>query len=196
MKNLLILACGFLMSHGNTHAQSTDSTLKETGKITIRIEKNLNGKKTVIDTTFDSKNESAYKDFLDDQKIAMEDDNRSGGKSNSTQRTIELRYDQDDDSRQMKIIRVPPGVPIPPLPPLPPMPPSSSNDDENAFIFQYKTDDLDSRMEELERLIEKKYDDSDKIEKELKKYEIKIDKNKRKRKAGKTGKRIIIIEEM
>ncbi|MBP6513077.1 MAG: hypothetical protein KA347_10435, partial [Bacteroidia bacterium] len=72
MRTKTVLLIGLIIISGGMVAQTTDSKSNEKNKIKVHIEKEVNGKKTVIDTTFSSTDDAAYKTFMDEHEMKVE----------------------------------------------------------------------------------------------------------------------------
>ena len=67
------------MAGSATTAQTPDSVSSKSGKISLTIVREENGKKTVIDTSFNLSDENQYRAFLEQNNIKIEND--ASGKS-------------------------------------------------------------------------------------------------------------------
>lgn len=193
MKKIIIAAAAIsiLAFAGNTHAQNNKE--KKDKKVSIKIISEENGKKTVVDTTFNAKDDEAIEAFMKAHNI---------------------------DKPLPPVPPTPPSAPNAPkgiTPPAPPTPPKA-DDDGYSFHFDFDDkdfgafgDDLAKEMEKVKEQIEEAKEAlkqslkeikiskedlkklQDEINKELDKIDIKVDgekNNKRviiKRKTGDAG---------
>lgn len=133
MKTFHLLLGGFLMAGSATTAQTPDSVPSKSRKISLTIVREENGKKTVIDTSFNLSDESQISTFLDQNNIKIEKD--VSGKSG--QRIMKFRYDMAEKRDEKEIVIEMPASPgDPPMPPMPPLPPMPS-------IIEMETNDGD-----------------------------------------------------
>ena len=182
-------------------AQTTDSKSNEKNKVKVHIEKEVNGKKTVIDTTFTSTDDSAYKTFMDEHEMKVEVVEGKGKDGKRINKEVIVKMDDKKGNTERKMIYMHPDGPMPPMPPSPPSRPSLPEIDEEMKSFDFRWNDESGRKQD--RKIEKeirvmKMDDNNEIDwrsSDIDKY-IQDDKSTRKSRRGKNvKKRVIIIEE-
>ena len=182
-------------------AQTTDSKSNEKNKVKVHIEKEVNGKKTVIDTTFTSTDDSAYKTFMDEHEMKVEVVEGKGKDGKRINKEVIVKMDDKKGNTERKMIYMHPDGPMPPMPPSPPSRPSLPEIDEEMKSFDFRWNDESGRKQD--RKIEKeirvmKMDDNNEIDwrsSDIDKY-IHDDKSTRKSRRGKNvKKRVIIIEE-
>ena len=200
MKTFHLLLGGFLLAGSAATAQTTDSTKSKTGKISLTIVREENGKKTVIDTSFNLSDENQYKAFLDQNHIKIEKD----VPGNSGQRIMKFRYDMPDKRDEKEIViempASPGDPPMAPLPPMPPMPPmdrmeiESENGDVQVYTYRIDDDKMDKDIEALVKIMSEDGDRM-KIKKEIRRIEMRSDEPKKRSKQKKSKRKIIIIEE-
>ncbi len=201
MRTKTILLICFSIIAGALLAQTTEKKPTENNKVKIHIEKVVNGKKTVIDTTFSSTEDMAYKTFMDDHEMKVEvvEGNEKDGKK--IKKEVIVKMDDKKGNTERKMIYMHPDGPMPPMPPSPPSPPSLPEIDEEMKSFDFRWNDESGRKQD--RKIEKeirvmKMDDKNEIDwrsSDIDKY-IQDDKStKRSRRGKNVKKRVIIIEE-
>ena len=198
MKTFHLLLGGFLMAGSATTAQTPDSVPSKSGKISLTIVREENGKKTVIDTSFNLSDESQISTFLDQNDIKIEKD--VTGKSG--QRIMKFRYDMPEKRDEKEIViempASPGDPPMPPMPPLPPLPPmiEMETNDGDLQVYTYRIDD-DKMDQDIEALVKIMSDEGDrmKIKKEIRRIEMRSDEPKKRSKHKKSKRKIIIIEE-
>ncbi len=136
MKKIIIAAAAIslLVFVKSTHAQSKKE--KNDKKVSVTIITEENGKKTVIDTTFDAKDEESIEAFM---------------KSHNT------------DKPSPPVPPAPPSAPNAPIEPAPPSPPTPPEADDEYYSFHFDFDDedfdafrgdLDKEMEKVKEQIE------------------------------------------
>lgn len=201
MRTKTVLLIGLIILSGGMVAQTTDSKSNEKNKIKVRIEKDVNGKKTVIDTIFSSTDDSAYKTFMDEHEMKVEVVEGKGKDGKRINKEVIVKMDDKSGNTERKMIFISPDGPMPPMPPSPPSPPSLPEIDEEMKSFDFRWNDESGRKQD--RKIENeirvmKMDDNNEIDwrsSDIDKY-IHDDKSTRKSRRGKNvKKRVIIIEE-
>ncbi len=193
----VLLICLCIIS-GGLMAQTTDIKSNEKNKVKVHIEKEVNGKKTIIDTVFNSTDDSAYKNFMDEHEMKVEVVEGKGKDGKKIKKEVIVKMDDKKGNTERKMIFISPDGPMPPMPP---SPPSLPEIDEEMKSFDFRWNDENGRKQD--RKIEKeirimKMDDDDEMEwnsSDLDKY-IKDEKStKRSRRNKNVKKRVIIIEE-
>ena len=201
MRTKTVLLIGLIIISGGMVAQTTDSKSNEKNKIKVRIEKDVNGKKTIIDTVFNSADDSAYKNFMDKHEMKVEVVVGKGKDGKEIRKEVIVKMDDKNWNTERKMIFISPDGPMPPIPPMPPSPPSLPEIDEEMKSFDFRWNDESGRKQD--RKIEKeirvmKMDDNNEIDwssSDIDKY-IHDEKSTRKSRRGKNvKKRVIIIEE-
>lgn len=197
MKTFHLLLGGFLLAGSAATAQTTDSTKSKTGKISLTIVREENGKKTVIDTSFNISDENQYKAFLDQNNIKIEKD--VVGKNG--QRIMKFRYDMPDNHDEKQIVIEMPDTPgepsLAPLPPMPPMPPGARGEESSDVqVYTYRIDN-DKMDEDIEAIVKIIGDEGGqmKVKKEIRRIEMRSDEPKKRSRHKKSKRKIIIIEE-
>ncbi len=192
MKTFHLMLGGFMLTGLTADAQTIETTSESKGKITINIEKESNGKKTVIDTTFDLNDQQALQDFLQKQDVKV----RVYKNDSPDQRIMKYKYDTGDGESEKEItIQMAPPPPAGPGAPIPPPPPGGHK--ENVQVYSYSLDGEEGlvKLEELEKLMEDAFGKDMKVSKEIRRMEIRQEQPERKRKSKKNTRKIIIIEE-
>ncbi len=158
MKKIILaaLAIALLVLNGNIKAQNSENAKGK--KVVIKIITEENGKKTVIDTSFESTDEAAIENFM---------------KANKIKKPLPPTSP------------VPPIPPVPPVPPAPPIPPTSPyppaapeapiapDFGKEDFSFQFDFDDADENSFD-QQLMEIK----EQIENAKKEIKISLEKSK------------------
>ncbi len=180
---------GFLLAGLSAEAQTTEASKATKGKITVNIVKEIDGKITKIDTTFDLKDQDAISEFMERNQIEM----KSQGPAERKLKVMKFKSDNGsgEDEKEIEIT-------LPPMPPMPPTPPGAgeiNTENMQAYTFRFSDEDISRQLEELESLMENNPAVSGKVKKEIRKFEFYNDGDKRK-KSKKAKKRIIIIEEV
>lgn len=185
---------GFLLAGLSADAQTGDSLKASKGKITVNIMKEVNGKTTRIDTTFDLKDEQEISGFMQRHEIEMKQEHPEG----RDVRVMRFKTDGKEGDDKEITITIPPTPPGEPVPPPPPMMQNFSFSDgiSQSYSISISEDELADRLEELEKLLESTYSQDGRMKKEIRKIEIRDDDKGKHRKSKKTKKRIIIIEEV
>lgn len=201
MRTKTILLICFSIIAGALLAQTTEKKPTENNKVKVHIEKEVNGKKTVIDTTFTSTDDSAYKTFMDEHEMKVEVVEGKGKDGKKIKKEVIVKMDDKKGNTERKMIIINPDAPMPPSPPSPPMPPSIPEIDEEMRILKLSLNDENDEKQDkkIEREIRiMKMDDDDEMEwisSDIDKY-IKDEKStKRSRRNKNVKKRVIIIEE-
>lgn len=196
----VLLICLSIIS-GGMMAQTTDIKSNEKNKVKVHIEKEVNGKKTVIDTTFTSTDDSAYKTFMDEHEMKVELVEGKGKDGKKIKKEVIVKMDDKKGNTERKMIFISPDGPMPPMPPSPPSPPSIPEIDEEmkSFDFSWTGENGKKHDQKIEKEIRiMKMDDDDEMEwnsSAIDKY-IKDEKStKRSRRNKNVKKRVIIIEE-
>lgn len=178
----------------STEAQTSDSSIATKGKVSISIVKDHNGKKSVIDTTFDLGNEQAMQEFFDKQSIDVQVYKDGSREPKVLKYQMEIEGGNGDE-KEVTVV-------IPPMPPVAPVPPGTptfrpGDDNSNVHVYSFKVDPDDAaiKLDELEKLLEDAMGSEMKIKKEIKRIEIRDGQSEKKRKHKKGGRKIIIIEE-
>ena len=204
MKTKTVLLIGLSIISGGLVAQTTNSKSNEKNNVKVHIEKEVNGKKTIIDTVFSSTDESAYKSFMDEHEMKVEVVEGKGKDGKRINKEVIVKMDDKSGNKERKMIFISPDGPMPPMPPMPPSPPSPPSlpeIDEEMKSFDFRWNDESGRRQD--RKIEKeirimKLDDNNEIDwasSDVDKY-IHDDKSKKRSRRGKNvKKRVIIIEE-
>lgn len=200
MRTKLITGVALVFCTVGLFAQSTEKKSSEKNKVKIHIEKEVDGKKTVIDTTFTSTDDMAYKTFMDEHEMKVEIEEGKGKDGKTIKKEVIVKYDNKKGDEEKKMILISPDGPVPPLPPMPPTPPGA--DEELAsFNFSWVDDEGVERNDDGSRnkviKIRKMRDDKE-LEwnmEEIDKYIENSQPSKKMRKSKRAKKRIIIIEE-
>lgn len=200
MKTFHLLLGGFLMAGSASTAQTPDSVSSKSGKISLTIVREENGKKTVIDTSFNLSDENQYKAFLDQNNIKIEKD-VSGSNG---QRIMKFRYDMPEKRDEKEIViempASPGDPPMPPMPPMPPLPPmdrmeiESENGDVQVYTYRIDNEKIDEDIEAIVKIIGDEGGQM-KVKKEIRRIEMRSDEPKKRSKHKKSKRKIIIIEE-
>ena len=201
MRTKTVLLIGLIIISGGMVAQTTGSKSNEKNKIKVRIEKDVNGKNTVIDTIFSSTEDSAYKTFMDEHEMKVEVVEGKGKDGKRINKEVIVKMDDKSGNTERKMIIINPDAPMPPSPPSPPMPPSIPEIDEEMETLNFSwTDDRGEKHDEkIEKEIKvirmKDSNEMDWTSSDIDKY-IHDDKSKKRSRKGKNvKKRVIIIEE-
>ena len=204
MRTKTVLLIGLIIISGGMVAQTTDSKSNEKNKIKVHIEKEVNGKKTVIDTTFSSTDDAAYKTFMDEHEMKVEVVEGKGKDGKKIKKEVIVKMDDKKGNTERKMIFISPDGPMPPMPPSPPsppMPPSIPEIDEEMETLNFSwTDDRgekhDEKVEKEIKVIRMK--DSNEMDwnsSDIDKYLKDEKSSKRSRRNKNVKKRVIIIEE-
>ncbi len=192
MKTFHLMLGGFMLTGLTAEAQTTESASEPKGKITINIEKESNGKKTVIDTTFDLNDQQALQDFLQKQDVKVHVYNNEG----PDQRIMKYKFNDGDGSSEKEItIQMAPPFPAKPGAPIPPLPSGGYNENVQVYSYSLDGDEGKVKLDELEKLMEDAFGKDMKVSKEIRRMEIRQEQPERKRKSKKNTRKIIIIEE-
>lgn len=201
MRTKTILLICFSIIAGALLAQTTEKKPTENNKVKIHIEKVVNGKKTVIDTTFSSTEEMAYKTFMDDHEMKVEVVEGNGKDGKKIKKEVIVKMDDKKGNTERKMIIINPDGPIPPTPPSPPSPPSIPEIDEEmkSFDFSWSDENGNSKDKKIEKQIRiMKMDDNDEIawtSSDIDKFLKEEKSSKKSRRNKNVKKRVIIIEE-
>lgn len=137
MRTKTILLICFSIIAGALLAQTTEKRPTENNKVKIHIEKVVNGKKTVIDTTFSSTEDMAYKTFMDENEMKVEVIEGNGKDGKAIKKEVIVKYDDKKGSKEKKVMIINPDGPVPPLPPMPP----GVDGEAQAFNFNWTDED-------------------------------------------------------
>ncbi|MBK7682920.1 MAG: hypothetical protein IPJ26_10890 [Bacteroidetes bacterium] len=149
MRTKTVLLIGLIIISGGMVAQTTDSKSNEKNKIKVHIEKEVNGKKTVIDTTFSSTDDAAYKTFMDEHEMKVEVVEGKGKDGKKIKKEVIVKMDDKKGNTERKMMYMHPDGPMPPMPPSPPSPPSIPEIDEDMKSFEFSwTDDRGEKHDE------------------------------------------------
>ncbi|MFN0188651.1 MAG: hypothetical protein ACKVQV_08115 [Bacteroidia bacterium] len=195
MRTKTILLICFSIIAGALLAQTTEKKPTENNKVKIHIEKVVNGKKTVIDTTFSSTEDMAYKTFMDDHEMKVEvvEGNEKDGKK--IKKEVIVKVDDKKGNTERKMIFISPDGPMPPAPPSTP----ELDEAMKSFDFTWTDEDVKEKIKKMDKEIKIiKMDDSDEMQwtsSDIDKY-LNDDRTKKRSRRGKNvKKRVIIIEE-
>lgn len=185
---------GFLLTGLSAEAQTGDSLKTSRGKISVNIVKEVDGKTTKLDTTFDLKDEKSISEFMQRHHIEMKKE-MPGGKD---MRVMKFNVDDSNGEEREISISIPPGAPVPPPPPMPPSKGSVNFSDDEGVNYTIKIDgdELAEQIEDLEKMMEITYSNDGKVKKEIRRIEMRDDQGEKRRKPKKSKRRIIIIEEI
>jgi hypothetical protein len=201
MRTKTVLLIGLIIISGGMVAQTTDSKSNEKNKIKVHIEKEVNGKKTVIDTTFSSTDDAAYKTFMDEHEMKVEVVEGKGKDGKKIKKEVIVKMDDKKGNTERKMIFISPDGPMPPMPPSPPSPPSIPEIDEEmkSFDFSWTDDRGEKHDEKVEKEIKvirmKDSNEMDWNSSDIDKYLKDEKSSKRSRRNKNVKKRVIIIEE-
>lgn len=205
MRTNLLVLLGVLLYSGSTYAQRTTQKMNTNSKVKVHIEKELNGKKTVIDTTFEGADSIGYRYFMDANQMKVMTEKRKGkdGKSITKEVVVNLDENNKDMEREMTISTgpQPPMPPMPPMPPAPPTPPSLPGIDSEVAFFNFNIAEeernrLEGNTEKLVRI--KRLNDGEELNwnsHEIDEILKDAKSSRRIRKNKNAKKRVIIIEE-
>ena len=201
MRTKTVLLIGLIIISGGMVAQTTDSKSNEKNKIKVHIEKEVNGKKTVIDTTFSSTDDAAYKTFMDEHEMKVEVVEGKGKDGKKIKKEVIVKMDDKKGNTERKMMYMHPDAPMPPMPPSPPSPPSIPEIDEEmkSFDFSWTDDRGEKHDEKVEKEIKvirmKDSNEMDWNSSDIDKYLKDEKSSKRSRRNKNVKKRVIIIEE-
>ncbi|MBP6511531.1 MAG: hypothetical protein KA347_02550, partial [Bacteroidia bacterium] len=159
------------------------------------------GKKTVIDTTFSSTDDAAYKTFMDEHEMKVEVVEGKGKDGKKIKKEVIVKMDDKKGNTERKMIFISPDGPMPPMPPSPPSPPSIPEIDEEmkSFDFSWTDDRGEKHDEKVEKEIKvirmKDSNEMDWNSSDIDKYLKDEKSSKRSRRNKNVKKRVIIIEE-
>lgn len=200
MKTKMIVLNCFILCTGSLFAQTIEKKAKEKNRVTVNIVKEIDGKKTVIDTTFYTSDDSSYKEFFREHDIKMDVHEVKGKNGKTIKKEVVMHFDDEKENSERKMMFSSPVGPVPPMPPMPPMPPSPPRpeNEENSFSFNWTDEDGTEHNDEMKKVIKMKRKGQDESSMELQEIEKWMDDGKsgRKSKRNKNAKkRIVIIEE-
>jgi len=193
---MLVLNC-FILCTGSLFAQTAEKKSKEKNKVTVNIVKEIDGKKTVIDTIFYTSDDSSYKEFLKEHDVKMDVHEVKGKDGKTIKKEVVMHFDDEKENSERKMMFSSPVGPVPPMPPMPPSPPRLLNE-ENSFSFNWTDEDGKEHNDKMKKVIKMKRKGQDESSMELQEIEKWMDDGKsgRKSKRNKNAKkRIVIIEE-
>lgn len=194
-KSILLLA--MVLFTGGLIAQTTEKKSSEKNTVKVHIEKVVDGKKTVIDTTFTSTDDMAYKTFMDEHEMKVEVVDGKGKDGKTIKKEVIVKCDDQKGDQEKKVMIIKTDGLVPPLPPMPP----GVDGEVQAFNFSWTDEDgvkhesngFDEKVIKIRRTGDEKefhfeMPDIDQYLNEGKSA-------KRSRKSKNVKKRIIIIEE-
>jgi hypothetical protein len=200
MRTMKIVLMACLFCSGGLYAQTVEKKSPEKNTVKVHIEKTVDGKKTLIDTTFTSTDDMAYKTFMDEHEMKVEVIEAKGKEGKTIRKEVVVKYDDKKGNQERKVVVVSPDGPIPPIPPLPPTPPGVDGQIE-AFNFNWVDED-DIKIDgdgNGERIIKiRRSSDDDEFQwnmAEIDEFIKKSKPSKRMKRNKRAKKRIIIIEE-
>ncbi|MBK9637762.1 MAG: hypothetical protein IPO63_08045 [Bacteroidetes bacterium] len=154
----VLLICLSIIS-GGMMAQTTDSKSNEKNKVKVHIEKEVNGKKTVIDTIFSSTDDSAYKTFMDDHDMKVEVVEGNGKDGKKIKKEVIVKMDDKSGNTERKMIFIHPDAPMPPSPPTPPTIPDI-DEEMKSFDFSWTDDNGKKQEKKIEKKIRMMMDEN------------------------------------